>query len=188
MGLTMLDLNGLERGGGLTYSPEPLSRLPRIWIGFVLAFGFLVAEIVELSQGNADALGPYTVTAAILGWAYWFFCIHRFHKILGQMTAQAYPITPRQAVGYHFIPVVGLFWFFKWARELSNFLSERTAVKMASGTGLGAILFVSTLAARLVDGFIGLSLLFGAALYISRKLRQVVAAHEKLRDSAEAFA
>ena len=193
MSLVMLDLNSEARQQNQTYSTEPASPLPRIWIGFVLAFGFLVAEIVEVMQGNEEALGPYTVAAAILGWVYWFFCIHRFHKILHQISPRiggesTYPITPRQAVGYHFIPIYGLFWFFKWSREFSEFMKTNTSVKVATGTGLGLILFLSMITMRVVDGFIGLTLLFAVALYIKRKLRQAVTEHEATRGVVEVFA
>jgi hypothetical protein len=193
MSLTMLDLNSEARQQTQTFRAEPASPLPRLWIGFVLAFGFLVAEVIEVMQGNDTALGPYTVTAAVAGWAYWFFCIHRFHKILNQIAPRVggtstYPITPRQAVGYHFIPVYGLFWFFKWARAFSDFMKTNTAIRVASGGGLGTILFLSMIVMRLVDGFIGLSFLFGVALYISRKLRRAVAEHASTRGAVEVFA
>ncbi|HEX6901844.1 MAG TPA: hypothetical protein VF789_19140 [Thermoanaerobaculia bacterium] len=194
MSLTMLDLNSEARDQQtLNYSTEPVSPLPRIWIGFVLAFGFLVAEIVEAMQGNETAIGPWTLLASVAGSFYWFHCVHRFHRILGQLSPHVdqeptYPVTPRQAVGYHFIPVFNIFWLFKWPIELVKFLSERTSVKIASGGGLGTILFFSVLTMRLIDGFLGLSLMFGFALYLSRKLRQAVAEHQSMRGAVGVFA
>lgn len=193
MSLTMLDLNSEARERAVTYSPLPPSPLPRVWIGFVLAFGFLVAEVVETMQGNESAVGPFTVAAAVAGWIYWFFCVHRFHRILGELSPHAggeptYPISPRQAVGYHFIPFYNLVWYFKWTRELKDFVEGHTSVKMVSAVLLGAVLLLSTIVVRLVDGFIGFTLLFAATLYISRQLRRAVAEHEALRETASAFA
>jgi hypothetical protein len=193
MSLTMLDLNSEARGLAPAYSSVPPSPLPRIWIGFVLAFGVLVAEVVEVMQGNEAAVGPFTIVAAIAGWTYWLFCVHRFHRILGQLSPHVggeptYPITPRQAVGYHFIPVYGLFWFFKWTRELKDFIEVHTSVKMASAVLLGGLLLLSGLVVRVIDGFIGLTLLFAGTLYISRQLRRAIAEHETLRETASAFA
>ena len=37
------------------------------------------------------------------------------------------------------------------------------------------------------DGFVGFSLIFGVGLYISRKLRQAMAEHERTRGAAEVF-
>ncbi|HYO16294.1 MAG TPA: hypothetical protein VE685_24105 [Thermoanaerobaculia bacterium] len=190
MSLTMLDLNSPT---SQTYTAEPASPLPRIWVGFVVAFGFLVAEVVEVMQGNDTAIGPYTLAASIAGWAYWLFCIHRFHRILHQISLRIggesiYPITPRQAVGYHFIPFFNLYWLFKWTGELATFLKTNTSLKVASGTGLGIILFLSVLTMRLVDGFVGLSLMFGLALYLKRKLRRAVTEHEATRGVVEVFA
>lgn len=193
MSLTMLDLNSEARRQTPAYSSRPPSPLPRIWIGFVLAFGFLVAEVVEAAQGNEAELGPFTAVAAIAGWSYWLFCVHRFHRILGQLSPHVggeptYPITPRQAVGYHFIPFYGLFWFFKWTRQLSEFLTTHTSVRTASAAGLGTILLLSAIVVRAVDAFIGLSLLFAVAAYLSKKLRQAIVERESLRETASAFA
>lgn len=40
----------------------------------------------------------------------------------------------------------------------------------------------------LVDGFVGLSLLFGVAVYIKSRLRQAVAEHERTRGAVEVLA
>jgi hypothetical protein len=193
MGLTMLDLNSEARNQNLTFSPQPPSPLPRIWIGFVLAFGFLVAEIVEAMQGNESAYGPLTLPASLLGSIYWFFCIHRFHRILGQLSPQVdgeptYAITPRQAVGYHFIPFYNLFWLFKWPRELKDFVEKHFSIRLASAGGLGTILLLSMLVMRTIDGFLGLTLMFTFNSYISRKLRQAVGEREALRGTVGTFA
>ena len=192
MSLTMLDLNSEARSQSPTYSSQPPSPLPRVWIGFVLAFGFLVAEVVEVTQGNESAVGPLTVAIAIAGWIYWFFCVHRFHRILGELSPHVsgeptYPITPRQAVGYHFIPFYNLVWYFKWTRELTDFVERYTSVKMISEVLLGALLLLSGLTVRVIDGFVGFTLLFAATLYISRQLRRAMAEHETLRETASAF-
>jgi hypothetical protein len=47
---------------------------------------------------------------------------------------------------------------------------------------------LSVLTMRLVDGFVGLSLMFGLALYLKRKLRQAVTEHEATRGVVEVFA
>lgn len=193
MSLTMLDLNSEARNQNLTFSLAPPSRLPRIWVGYLLAFGFLVAEVVEAAQGNDSQLGPLTLSASVLGSIYWFFCIHRFHRILGELSPQVdgeptYPITPKQAVGYHFIPFYNLVWLFKWPRELKDFVERHFSVRVASAAGLGTILLLSTLVMRVIDGFLGLTFMFTVALYISRKLRQAVIEREALRGTVGTFA
>jgi hypothetical protein len=193
MGLITLDLNSEARQQHSAFSPEPPSPLPRIWIGFLLAFGFLVAEVIEAAQGNTDTMGPLTLAASLLGSVYWFFCIHRFHKILGQLSPQVdgeptYPITPKQAVGYHFVPFYNLFWLFRWPGQLKDFLEKYFSIRLASAAGLGTILLLSMLIMRVVDGFIGLTLLFAVALYISRKLRQAIAERVETLGSVGVFA
>ena len=190
MSLTMLDLNG--EGQRATYSKEPVPPLRKIWIGFALAFAFLVGEVVYFAAGESPGAKLGLLAAAIAGSVYWLACVHRFHTILNQISprvagASIYPITPSQAVGYHFIPFYNFFWFFKWPVVLSKYLRENTSVRMVPGSVLGLLCFLGLLL-RFVDGFLGLSVIFCVGLYISRKLREAVAEYERLRDAADAFA
>jgi hypothetical protein len=190
MSLTMLDLNG--EGQRAIYSKEPVPPLRKIWIGFALAFAFLVGEVVYFAAGESPGAKLGLLAAAIAGSVYWFACVHRFHTILNQISphvagASIYPITPSQAVGYHFIPVYNFFWFFKWPVVLSKYLRENTSVRMVPGSVLGLLCFLGLLL-RFVDGFLGLSVIFCVGLYISRKLREAVAEHESLRDASDVFA
>jgi hypothetical protein len=193
MSLTMLDLNNGAAEQGPTYGTGPVSPLPRIWIGFLLAFAFLVGEVVEAMQGNSTDIGLFTLVAGLGGWLYWLSCVQRFHTILNQISPHVageptYPIKPRQAVRYHFFPFYNLYWVFKWPLELSRYLASHTSVKIVSGAFLGMLILLSVLVSRLFDGFIGLSLLFGVAAYISRRLREAVVEHEQTRGAAGTFA
>jgi hypothetical protein len=188
MSVTMLGLGS----DAPTYSSEPLPRLRPIWIGFVLAFGFLAAEIYVVLNGLTD--GADRLILGIVGFAgvlYWLSCVQRFHTILNLIAPwvagkSIYPYTPGQAVGYHFIPFYNLYWAYKWPAELSSYLQENTPVRMVSGGALG-LLALAALLLRFVDGFLGLSLLFLIGLYISSKLRQAMTEHERTRGVAEVF-
>ncbi|HEY3568228.1 MAG TPA: hypothetical protein VGP73_09875 [Thermoanaerobaculia bacterium] len=193
MSVTMLDLNGDQA----TYNPEPPPPLPRIWIGFVLAFACLVTEIFAVAGGavegtqGAESFAVLSVLVTIICWIYWLFCVHRFHRILNQIAPyvggqSTYPITPGRAVGRHFIPFFNLFWVFKWPLEISRFVRENSPVSMMSGGVLGLFLLLGLLLARL-EGFLGFCCLFSVGLYISTKLRRLVAEHERVRMAAETF-
>lgn len=187
MSVTMLGLGS----GAPVYSSEPLPPLRPVWIGFVLAFGFLAAEIYLAVNGNIEGPQPLLAVIGFIGVFYWLACVQRFHTILN-LTApwvdgkSTYPYTPGQAVGYHFIPFYNLYWAYKWPAALSNYLQESTPVRMISGGALG-LLALAALLLRFVDRFLGLSLLFLIGLYISGKLRQVMAEHERMRGAAEVF-
>jgi hypothetical protein len=191
MSLTMLDLNG--EGQRATYSKEPVPPLRKIWIGFALAFAFLAAEVVDATVGGeASGAKVGLLGAAVAGWFYWLSCVQRFHTILNRISphvagASTYPITPSQAVGYHFIPFYNFFWFFRWPVVLSKYLRENTSVRVVPGSVLGLLSFLGLLL-RFVDGFLGLSVIFFVGLYISRKLREAVAEYESLRDASDVFA
>lgn len=189
MSVTMLGLSS----DAPVYSSEPLPRLRPIWIGFVLAFGFLVLEIAEVANGDTSGkVGVLGILIGVACWIYWLSCVQRFHAILNQLAPYAvgqstYPITPGRAVGYHFIPFYNFYWVFKWPLEISRFVQESSPVPMISGAVPGLFLFLGLVLARLFDGFVGFSLIFGVGLYISRKLRLVMAEHERTRGVAEVF-
>lgn len=189
--MTITSLNLSER----PYPPSeltPVSSLPRVWVGFLFAAAFLWAELAELEAGNADSIGPYTITAAITGWVYWLFCVHRFHKILREISRDqdgdpTYRTTPAQAVGFHFIPIYSLVWIFKWPIDLVEYVNGHSSARMISGGLLGTLYFGSILVLRLLDGAVGLALMFGLGLYIAQNLRRAVREYEQLRGAAEVF-
>jgi hypothetical protein len=185
MSLTTLDLNSV------TSNVEPVPPLRKVWIGFALAFAFLVAETLYSKTGRSPEAGLVMIAAAIAGWVYWLSCIQRFHTILRQISprvngAPTYPITSGQAVGYHFIPFLNFVWLFKWPMTMARFLRENSSVRMMSGFVLGLLVFCGQVA-RVFDGFLGLSWSFLVALYMSRKLQQAVAEHESRRTVADVF-
>jgi hypothetical protein len=193
MSLTMLDLNGDARARTepAVYSTEPLPPLRRIWVGFGLAFAFLVAEIVETIGGNTGQ-GLLTTLIALSCSIYWLTCVQRFHTILNQLSPQVdgqstYPITSRQAVVYHFIPFYNLVWIFKWPATLATFLRESFSISVTSGGALGLLLLLGLLLTRVFDGFVGFTCIFFVCYYISRKLRQAMDEHERMRVAAETF-
>jgi UPF0716 family protein affecting phage T7 exclusion len=73
------------------------------------------------------------------------------------------------------------------AVDARRFLRESLSVNIASGGVLGLLLLLGLLLARIIDGFLGFTCVFFAGFYISRKLRQAMAEHERMRTAAETF-
>jgi len=154
----------------------PNSGYPWVWLGFMFALAFLVLEILMVVLELEER--PITVGALLIavgGFVYWLVCVHRFHKILTEVTRGRYPITGMEAVGYHFIPFYNIYWVFKWPAVISNYINARGRVRMMPGFLVGAMLFLS-LIVRYLDTGLGLILLFGTTAYISSKLKQHVRA------------
>jgi hypothetical protein len=149
----------------------PQSKLPWVWVGYIFAFAFLVGEILELALGLPQGFDLVLILIAIGGWIYWLFCVHRFHKILEELSAGRYPIEPSTAVGYHFVPFYNFIWLFKWPAKLAAYLNEHGRVRIVNGNLLGLLLLISALL-RLFDGAIGLAAIYTVTLYISSKLRR----------------
>ena len=145
---------------------------PWVWVGFLFAFAFLIGEFVVVLTGMEDSTGNLLLIAiAVCGFIYWLFCIYRFHKILREMSGNSYPISPGEAAGKHFIPIVNLIWVFQWPTEFVDYINARGRVRMMSGKLIGLFLLISFLL-RFVDGAVGLACLFGVTLYLSAKLRK----------------
>ena len=167
----MLNLSSPSSPGSLEELPSK-SSAPWVWVGFLFALAFFVAEFVVLLAGMDEAGANLVLLfIALLGFLYWLSCIYRFHKILREMSNNSYGITPGEAAGRHFIPFLNLVWIFKWPAAFSEYLNSRGHVRMISGNLIGLLLLISFLL-RFVDGAVGLACLFGVTLYLSAKLRR----------------
>ena len=154
----------------------PKRGYPWVWLGFMFGLAFLVLEILMVVLEREKT--PIAIGALLIGvggFVYWLVCVHRFHKILREVTHGCYPIPGMEAVGYHFIPFYNIYWVFKWPAVMSNYINARGRVRMMPGFLVGVMLFLSLIMWYLDTG-IGLILLFGATAYISSKLKQHVRA------------
>ena len=163
----------LNKTATQTKITQPVSALPKIWIGYIFAGTFLLAEIIEAYRGYVDKISPLLILISLSGIAYWMFCIHRFHKILNQMDI-SYEITPGMAVGYHFIPFFNFYWIFKWPSVLSRFINIRGNIKIVSGSILGFLLLMAYLINGYIDSAIGLAFIFGIGMYITKRLHHEI--------------
>ena len=161
----------------------PTSSPPWVWVGFLFTFAFLVIEIVfAILTFDEEGTSPDAQMSLLFGLfglpgiIYWMFCVHRIHKILGEMTRGRYPITPLEAALKHLIPFYNLYWVFKWPGEFSDYLTRRGRIKIVSGSVLGLMLLLSLIVYRVVDGAFGMAGLFGVTMFISSKLKAHVQA------------
>ena len=159
-----------------TQEQVPKSSFPWIWIGFLIAGAFLFIEIVLVILLPEDQLMLALALLGLPGVIYWFFCVHRLHKILAELTRGRYPITPGEAALKHIIPFYNLYWVFKWSGEFSTYLNRRGHVQIISGGVLGAMLLLSLITLRLIDGAFGMAGLFGVTMFMSSKLKEHVKA------------
>jgi hypothetical protein len=149
---------------GRIYTP-----LPRMWIGLILAGLCLICQL----------LGAYVeelvYVFGLAGTCYWLFCVHRIHKVLCEFTRAAYPISPRRAVGFQFIPLYKYYWFFRWTSQLAEFLNQQPGARAVPRFWPGLVLTVASLfgwfpwfkSARLF-------LIFGLGMYFVRQLHAVL--------------
>ena len=150
--------------------PVPITNLPKVWVGFIFALAFFLSEIIELRGAKLEPIFRFI---AFGGFVYWLFCIHRFHKILGQISTAKYPISPRAAVGFHFIPLFGIVWLIEWPLEFSKFINAQGAVRMVRGGFLGLSFLISFLLGW-VDGALSLALSFLITIYMKNKLQEQI--------------
>jgi hypothetical protein len=166
----------LETANRIEDAPEnqATTRVPWVWIGFIFPLVFLFSEFLLFIPGVEETqVNGIFLIIVIAAMAFWLFCIYKMHKILNQIAPHGYPVTPGEAVGKHFIPILNAIWVFQWPSEMSQYINGRGRVRMMSGKLIGLLLLLSALL-RFVDGAVGLAVTFGVTTYLAVKLRRHV--------------
>jgi hypothetical protein len=162
--------------------PRALPPLPRIWIGYLLGVATLIAEMIAVTLHPELAKEPllipplYLFLANFISLIYWLVCVYEYHVVLSMATAGTYPIKPLRAAWFHLIPIYGLYWVFKWPRELARFVNRRLEAPLVRPDRTGLAVFIAFAVFLVLDRGLGMILLFWAASYLSRCLRYVLAA------------
>src|SRR5712664_3278815 len=167
---------------GQQSQPQALPSFPRIWVGYLLGVATLITEIIAVSLHPELAKEPllipplYLFLANFISLVYWMVCVYEFHVVLSWATAGTYPVKPLRAAWFHLIPIYGLYWVFKWPRELARFVNSRLEAPLMRPDRTGLGVFIAFAAFLVLDRGVGMILLFWAASYLSRCLRHALAA------------
>jgi hypothetical protein len=159
-----------------------IARLPKIWIGYLLAFATLTGEMIavarnpELAKGadiTAIPLEIYLPTFVAV--VYWLVCVHRYHVVLANVPGWQHPISPARAVWFHFIPVYVVYWVFRWPAAIAAFVNQRLQAPVMNKWTVGTMFFASLLCRLFVDSALSVAMLFFACTYISGFLQRALA-------------
>ena len=157
--------------------PPALPPFPRIWVGYLLGVATLITEIIAVTLHPELAKEPllipplYLFLANFISLVYWMVCVYEFHVILSRATAGAYPVKPLRAAWFHLIPLYGLYWVFKWPRELARFVNSRLPAPLMRPDRTGLAVFTAFVVFLVLDRGFGMILLFSSASHLSRCLR-----------------
>jgi hypothetical protein len=102
--------------------------------------------------------------------AYWLHCVYKFHTVIDGIPGYNHPISPSRAGAMHLIPFYNFWWIFKWPKEIAAFVNWRTQSQMMNGSVAGLLALLGLVVTRVIDGFVGLLILFGTTVYISRRI------------------
>jgi hypothetical protein len=167
---------------GAVSGPDLIARLPKIWIGYLLAFLTLIGEMIavarnpELVKGVQFGVPPLEIfLPAFLAAVYWLVCIHRYHVILAHVEGWQHPISPARAVWFHLIPFFNIYWVFRWPYAIAVFVNQRMHARVMSLWTAGASLFIA-LGCRVFDPALGTAMLFFSCSFISRQLQRALEA------------
>ena len=150
---------------------KALPPLPRVWIGYLLGVATMIAEMIAVTLHPELAKEPllipplYLFLANFISLIYWLVCVYEYHVVLAQATAGAYPIKPLRAAWFHLIPIYGLYWVFKWPRELARFVNSRLEAPLMRPDRTGLAVFIAFAVFLVLDRGLGMILLFWAASY-----------------------
>jgi hypothetical protein len=160
-----------------------IARLPKIWIGYLLAFATLLGEVIavarhpELAKGVDIAAPPLEIyLPAFVALVYWMVCVHRYHVILANVPGWKHPVSPARAVWFHFIPVYVVYWVFRWPAAIADFVNHRLRAPVMNKWTVGTMFFASLLCRLFVDSALSVAMLFFACTYISGFLQRALAA------------
>lgn len=156
-----------------------LKGLPKLWYGYLIAIAFLFTEIASIRiPGDKTNINTILLVISLVGLTYWLVCVYKIHKVLGLATSGNYPISPARAVGYHFIPIYGIYWIFKWIDQCTIFINDHLSNKQRKIGFLWPLVLSAFLLAgfgieRFYDGAIGLIIQFSVLLYLVWKIRNI---------------
>jgi hypothetical protein len=160
-----------------------IGRLPKIWIGYLLAFATLIGEIIavarnpELEKGvDIGALPLEIYLPTFVAVVYWLVCVHRYHVVLANVPGWKHPISPSRAVWFHFIPVYVIYWVFRWPAAIADFVNQRLRSPVMNKWTVGTMFFLSLLCRLFVDSALSVAMMFFACTYVSGFLQRALAA------------
>ena len=74
------------------------SSLPWVWFGFLFVAAFIIEETLMIALELDPSVSRLVlILIGLAGWIYWLFCVSRFHKVLGEISRNQYPIDPGEA-------------------------------------------------------------------------------------------
>ena len=157
--------------------PQAPPRFPRLWVGYLLGVATIVAEMIaiffhpELAKEPLIVPPLYLFLANFISLVYWLVCVYEFHVVLFYASSGTYSIKPLRAAWFHLIPIYGLYWVYKWPRELARFVNSRLPTPLMRPERTGLAIFLAFVVFLLLDRGFGMILLFWAASHLSRCLR-----------------
>lgn len=161
-------------------SEELIERLPKIWVGYVLAVAALAGEMIaaarnpDLAKGIQFAVPPLELfLPTFLAAVYWLVCVHRYHVILANVPGWKHRISPARAVWFHLIPIFNFVWIFRWPYEIAQFVNFRMHAKVMS-YWLPGTCFLLALICRVFDPALGTAMLFFTCASLSRHLKRAL--------------
>jgi hypothetical protein len=168
---------------GKATDAELVARLPKIGIGYLLAFATLIGEMIavarhpELAKGMEITIPPLEIyLPSFVAIVYWLVCIHRYHVVLAHVPGWKHPITPARAVWFHFIPIFVIYWVFRWPAAIAEFVNQRMRARVMNKWAVGTCFFGSLLCRIFIDPSLSVAMLFFACTYVSGSLQRALLA------------
>ena len=184
---------------GQPAQPQAPPRFPRIWVGYLLGAATIIAEMIAISLHPELAKEPLIVPRRAHEDPYslpWGGSTGEVILVIdddadsrslickrlqegGYKSVQAssgtYSIKPLRAAWFHLIPIYGLYWVYKWPRELARFVNSRLPAPLMRPERTGFAILLAFIVFLLLDRGFGMILLFWAASHLSRCLRLALA-------------
>lgn len=162
-----------------TVTDEKTLRLRPLWIGFVLAAidqllcipaGWTTPEpgsLPELLQGLGALIG-------LLGFVYYFMCVHRLTRVLEKQPEWSSEYTPAGMVWRQFVPLYGLYVLYQWTGDVESYANWR-GVATGSGRACFIGIFIGLALTRYQPlAGIGHAIVFGSLMLLYAPVRRLL--------------
>lgn len=184
-------------------SPAPLvpapagevPQMPQLWIGYLLAGVTLVGEMIAVgrnpdlmkpAEGQLFAFPPLEMFLPVfVASVYWLVCVYRYHVILNNIPGWKHPYSAAKVVGFYFIPLFNFIWSFIWPNAVADFVNSRLPGNPMKGWVVGLGIIISLICRVVLDGALGIAILFMTCTYISRFLVQALSAPHRQSHPAQ---
>ena len=152
---------------------DPL-RLRPLWVGIAMLIAGFFLFATAAQSADAETSRRLAESCAFPMFVYYFMVVHRTVRVLRSQPGWSVRYTPAAAVWKHFIPFYGVYFLYRWPRDVESYINWRLGTNSRAGlwTFLGILMGFSL---RFFDSFVGWTIVTLSLYILYVPLRRALA-------------